>query len=225
MSSSRKDKGKGKVKGKSKDSSCLICGRSDHFWRQCPERHSKSSGKGCKNGSRTFYLGAARGFDSELFEAVVLQADVVLDCGATETAGGVEAVQILVDAVKQGFSDSRVDVDSLDRPWFRFADDHWCRALSRVWLLTPMGWISIYTLEAENVPVLAGMNLLENHDMSFRRNEFLVYDAEGHTRSVPLRRSPSGHRILNLLLKGQRRVVFSLTRQQVTSLRIRENRI
>ena len=155
-----------------------------------PERHSKGSGKGGKNGSRTFYLGAAWGLDSELFETVVLQADVVLDCGATETAGGVEAVQILVDAVKQGFSDSRVEVDSLDRPWFRFANGHWCRALSRVWLLTPMGWISICTLEAENVPVLAGMNLLENHDISFRRNEFLVYDAEGHTRSVPSRRSP-----------------------------------
>ena len=117
VSSSRKGKGKGSSV------------RSDHFWRQCPERHSKGSGKG--NG-------------------------------------------------------------------------HWGGALSRVWLLTPMGWISIYTLEAENVPVLAGMILLENHDISFRRNEFLVYDAEGHTRSVPLRRSPSGHRILNLLLKGQR---------------------
>ena len=46
-------------------------------------------------------------------------------------------------------------------------------------------WISIYTLEAENVPVLAGMNLLEAHDIFFRRNEFLVYDAEGHVRSVP----------------------------------------
>ena len=78
----------------------------------------------------------------------------VLDCGATETAGGVEAVQILVDAVKQGFSDSRVEVDALDRPWFRFANGHWGRALSRVWLLTPVGWISIYTLEAQNVPVL-----------------------------------------------------------------------
>ena len=131
---------------------------------------------------------------------MVLQADVVLDCGATETAGGVGAVQILVDAVKQVFfSNSRVEVGSLDRPWFRFANGHWGRALSRVWLLTPMGWINIYTLEAENVPVLAGMNLLENHDISFRRNEFLAYDDEGHTRSVPLRRSPSGHRILNLL--------------------------
>ena len=62
VSSSRKGKGNGKVKGKSKDSSCLICGRSDHFWRQCPQQHSKGSGKGGKDGSRTFYLGAAWGF-------------------------------------------------------------------------------------------------------------------------------------------------------------------
>ena len=54
------------------------------------------------------------------------------------------------------------------------------------------------------MPVLAGMNLLENHYISFKRDEFLVYDAEGQVRSVPLRRSPSGHRILNLLLFGQR---------------------
>ena len=72
----------------------------------------KDLAKDVKNGSRTFYLGAAWGLDSELFETVVLQADVVLDCGATETAGGVETVQILVDAVKQGFPDSRVEVDS-----------------------------------------------------------------------------------------------------------------
>ena len=81
-------------------------------------------------------MGAAWISDSELFKTVVLQADVVLDCGATETAGGVEAVQILVDAVTQGYPDSRVEVDSLDRPWFRFAYGHWGTALSRVW------WIS-----------------------------------------------------------------------------------
>ena len=84
------------MKGKSKDSSCLVCGR-------IAERQSKGCGKGGKNGSRAFYLGAAWGFDSELFETVALQADVVLDCGATETAGGVEAVQILVDAVDTRF--------------------------------------------------------------------------------------------------------------------------
>ena len=105
-----------------------------------------------------------------------------------------------MDAVTQGSPDSRVEVDSLDRPWFRFANGHWGRALSRLWLLTRTGWISIYTLEAENVPVLACINLLENHDISLNRNEVLVYDAERHARNVPLRRSPSGHRVLNLLL-------------------------
>ena len=169
VSSSRKCKGKGKVKGKSKDSSCLICGRNDHFWRQCPERHSKGSAKGGKQWTSHVLFGSCFGvLILNCFETVVLQADVVLDCGATETAGGVEAVQILVDAVKQGFSDSRVEVDSLDRPWFRFANGHWSRALSRVWLLTPMGWISIYTLEAENVPVLASMNLLEESRYPFQ---------------------------------------------------------
>ena len=57
----------------------------------------------------------------------MLQADVVLDCGATETAGGVEAVQILVDAVTQGFPDSRVAL------WtdggFVPTNGHWRRAL------------------------------------------------------------------------------------------------
>ena len=71
----------------SKDPSCLICGRSDHF----PERRWKGSGKGKIDLARFTWT-------------VVLQGDVVLDCGATETAGGVEAVQILVDAVTQGFS-------------------------------------------------------------------------------------------------------------------------
>ena len=119
---SRKGKGKGKLKRKSN----LICGRSGHFWRQCSERQCKRSGKRRKNGSRTFYLGAAWSFDSELFETVVLQADVALDCGATETACG------LVDAVTQGFPHSRVEVDSLERPRIRFANGHWGRALSRV---------------------------------------------------------------------------------------------
>ena len=72
----------------------------------------------------------------------MLQAHAVLDCGATETPGGVEAVHILVDAVARGFPDAIVEVDSLNRPWFRCASGHQGRALSRVWLLTLLGWIS-----------------------------------------------------------------------------------
>ena len=93
--SSRKGKGKGKVKGKSKDSSCLICGRSNDIRKDL---------------AKEVKMDLAR-FIWELLGVLILnclrqwcfQADVVLDGGATETAGGVEAVQILVDAVKQGF--------------------------------------------------------------------------------------------------------------------------
>ena len=56
--------------------------------------------------------------------------------------------------------------------------------------MAPLGWIIVDTSEADNVLVLAGMILLENHEISFMRNEFLVYYAEGHERGVPLRRSP-----------------------------------
>ena len=102
----------------------------------------------------------------------MLQAAVVMDSGATKTGIGVEAMRVLVDAVAQGFPESLVEVDSLDRPWFRFADGHWSKVFSRVWMLTPIGWVSIYTLDAEHVPVLAGVNLLEIHDVSFKPNEF-----------------------------------------------------
>ena len=72
------------------------------------------------------------------------QADVVLDCGATETEGVVEAVQIVVGAVTQGLPESLVEVDSLDRLWFRFTNGHWSKALSRVRLLTPMGAFTLW---------------------------------------------------------------------------------
>ena len=122
----------------------------NHFKRQCLDRHTKGGSKGSNNEARTFYLGATWTLDSELFGPEVLQADAVFDCGATETAGGVEAGQILVDAVRQGFS--------------RF---------------------------------------VQTKRVSGRANE------EGNQRSVPLRRAPSGHRILTSAVLGTaHRVAF-----------------
>ena len=100
---------------------------------------------------------------------MVLQADLVMDSGATKTGIGVEAMRVLVDAVKRSFPASLIEVESLDRPWFRFADGHWGRAISRVLLLSPMGWVSIYTLDAENVPDLAGVSLLDNNVLQAKR--------------------------------------------------------
>ena len=83
--------------------------------------------------------------------------------------------------------DSRVEVDSLDRPWFRFANSTWQSLVADV-----LGMDQHSHFGSRKRTLFAGLNLPENHDISFRRNEFLVYDAGGHARSVPLRRSPSG---------------------------------
>ena len=108
--SSRKGKSKGKLKGKSKGSSCLICGHSvlNDSRKDLAQEVNMDLARFTWEHLGVLILNCLRHF--------VLLADVVLDCGATETAGGVEAVQILVDAVTQGFPDSRVEVDSLDRP-------------------------------------------------------------------------------------------------------------
>ena len=198
----KSSKGSGKS-GKSKGRGCLICGKTDHFWRECPDRHapkggSSSSTKG-KGKNKSFYLGNMWAFDSFGFIAVVMKAEMVLDCGATESAGGGEAVQNLIDALFENYDEAELDVDTEDWPWLRFANGEWGQALSRVWILCPMGWIGIYLLDAENVPVLAGVNLMEQHDVSFRRNELTLYQPDGSIRAVPLRRAPSGHRLLNVL--------------------------
>ena len=36
---------------------------------------------------------------------------------------------------------------------------------------TPMGWVGIYTLDAQKVPVLAVMHVLENEEISSGRSE------------------------------------------------------
>ena len=61
------------------------------------------------------------GLDSFGFIAVVMKTETVLDCGATETASGGEAVQDLIDAVFENYDKADMDVDTEDRPWFRFA--------------------------------------------------------------------------------------------------------
>ena len=123
---------------------------------------------------------------------------MVLDSGATETAGGLEAVQEFLEGMYESFAEASCMIDVEDRPWFRFANGNWGQALSRAWVYTPLGWLGIYVLDAPNIPVLAGMNWLDNHDLSFRRNVLEFFDEDGSSKPMPLRVSPAGHRILNV---------------------------
>ena len=165
VSSSRKGKGKGKVKGKSKNSSCLICGRSDHCWRQCPERQSMNDSR--KDLAKEVKMDLAR-FIWELLGVSILNCLRLLCSKRMLSWIVVRQKQLVVSRLCRFWwmQWHKVFV-ILASKWTLWTDHgfvllmvgHWGRALSRVWL-TPMGWISIHTLEAENVPVPAGMNLL-----------------------------------------------------------------
>ena len=75
----------------------------------------------------------------------------------------------------------------------------WDQALSRVWVDAPIGWLSIYVLDADSVPILAGVDWLDQHDVSFRKNLLHLYDEKGeHAASLGLRRGTSGHRLLDV---------------------------
>eukprot|EP00959_Pyramimonas_sp_CCMP1952_P003532 74348-Pyramimonas_sp.AAC.1 len=142
---------------------CLICGRPDHYWGQCPDRYSskgksfaKGGSKGKSKKGKVHYIGGIFCMDMILSLSCPSSTEIVLDCGATTTAGGGDAVEKLFSAVAEKFPDAKIEVNASDRPWFKFANGQWGQALSKVWLFAPIGWLGIYLLDADEVPVLAG---------------------------------------------------------------------
>ena len=80
-------------------------------------------------------------------------------------------MQNLVDAVTQVFPDSRVDVDSLDRPWFRFANGRWA-VLCQESVADSTGMDQRVHSGSRKRARSCPLNLLENQDISIGRSEF-----------------------------------------------------
>ena len=90
----------------------------------------------------------------------LLDDEAMIDSGASASAGGEAAVRKLVTAVVSANPAAEVLVDSRDRPYFRFGDGRWGRALYSVTLGFDRGqWgkIKLYGLKSPGVPVLLGM--------------------------------------------------------------------
>ena len=81
----------------------------------------------------------------------------MIDSGACASAGGHAAVRDLTAAVTRANPAVTVYVDQGDKPWFRFGDGKWGRAMYRVELAFPSFKLSIYALNSPGVPVLLGM--------------------------------------------------------------------
>ena len=88
----------------------------------------------------------------------------LVDTGATATAGGKQAVQDLCKALVSSRPNLEVTVFETARPWFRFGNGKWGRALYKVTLKDPTSDVSmsIYALPAVDVPVLTGMKELQH---------------------------------------------------------------
>lgn len=101
---------------------------------------------------------------SSTSERKMSATESLVDTGATATAGGKKAVSDLCKAVVAARPDVKLDVFPSARPWFRFGNGRWGRALYKVTLrdLTTKTSVSLYALPAVGIPVLMGMRELND---------------------------------------------------------------
>ena len=122
----------------------------------------------------------------------------VVDTGATATAGGRWAVQQLCQVILKNRPGSTADVytGASDRPWFRYGDGKWGRALFRVTITYGDTRLTVYSLPSPGVPVLTGMREL-------RALKALLGCVDGRSlimgKPTTLRRSRKNHLILDYL--------------------------
>ena len=174
-------------------------------------RHGSGKGFGCKHNNTCHMLSVDLPPEEMLFNPVQtssssersLPTESLIDTGATATAGGKNAVRDLCKALVTARPDLKIDIHEQSRPWFRFGDGRWCRALYRV---TTCNYcisdkrshvdVSIYALPAQGVPVLTGMRELPsmNAILNCSSGRCLLYG-----RPVELQKNPKNHLILDYL--------------------------
>ncbi|CAE7438764.1 unnamed protein product [Symbiodinium sp. CCMP2592] len=198
---------------------CFICGSKDHDFRTCPRRQ----GKGHKGGRQ----GSVHFSDASVFTVTAEPADemvedvpafmsqgelstqemagfAVLDTGATETVGSLPAVEQLMRARHQhlGYAE---EVRVVDQPpkRFKFGNGEYAYSASYILLPQQLGaqaiQLGIFTLDVSGVPLLVGIRTMRRLGAVLDLSKFvIVFTAVDMNRAIPLRRSPSGHALLDL---------------------------
>ncbi|CAE7893849.1 unnamed protein product, partial [Symbiodinium necroappetens] len=171
-----KSKGKGKPKGKQG-----MYFNADAAWK------GKGKGKHHDSSQRTVNAYASDFFAGGLELTSTLEATAtvtteptpelgMVDCGATASAAPEAVVKGLIASILEKDRGARVDIDANARPYFRFGDGRWGRALYRVRIASALSGVirsfSLYALpnpkeyfqagfdKASLVPILIGMDFL-----------------------------------------------------------------
>ena len=196
---------------------CFICGDRGHGFRNCPKRNNNGSpgghhNKGTKKG--TFWVEAVT--PSPLaFVGMVAQASKqimdttgygVLDLGATETVGSLEALESLMALRhQQAGEDEQIQVftgPSVNKP-FRFGNGGIKFSESYVLIPQRLGearvMLGLYTIDANKVPILIGMKTLEKLGAIIDvQGQCMVLANVAPDFKIPLGKSHAGHLLVDL---------------------------
>ncbi|CAK0867947.1 unnamed protein product, partial [Prorocentrum cordatum] len=139
-------------------------------------------------------------YQAELNDSGLAPSEAMVDCGASASAGGERAVQALVAAVAAANPQARIEINKNERPWFRFGDNKWGRALYKVSVEFEPGFVlGIFALSPGVPLVLLGMTARDLESwpaiVNFRTGEAVI-----RGQLVQLRKTPGkGHCILDLV--------------------------
>ena len=220
-------KGKGKSKGKK--------GKINH-WMDIQAQWKGSKGKGKNKGMNMytnemfqdgFDLHGLEMSDRDLFLSspsappgshTNSSSDALIDCGATASAGPEESVKGLIRAVLETDRSASIHIEKYMRPYFRFGNGKWGRALYRVTISSNVSGrvrsFSIFALpnppdlhhpefdRSTLVPILLGMDHLSGIDtaMIIDFSTGLALDAyDSDTEPYRLKKNHKGHYVYDVL--------------------------
>ena len=217
---SYKGKSKGKSKGKDKgktvfkgakgssrsDDTCLHCGARGHWARDCPQRARAAHWSSTDYDGYNF-LSIRMGMVAEPHSVDTLPyqpGHAYLDCGATDSFGGIEAVEDYARLCEDlNYTGAIRNIDDQDRPKYTFGDGAVQKMMFRADLGIEVngkaGTLGVHVVDTGKVPLLIGMGALRKLDatVNFRTGACILGAIDPHTvRLLP--RAPTGHLVLDL---------------------------
>ena len=209
---------------------CFICGDKTNEFRSCPKRqHNPNSGSG--KGGKAIYMvddgvmGDSNGRAVEKTNAApsslptcelpgVLAADAgdpskdrlrfaVIDTGATETVGSMDALEFVLGQRHEYFGDEHVDIDTNTTKEFKFGNGQTRSASSFVCVPQTIGGqstsLGVFALDVPNIPILIGIRTLQKLGAVVNVLETcLEFRSIFPGYRVPLVRGNNGHLLLDL---------------------------
>ena len=208
---------------------CFVCGDKGHDWRNCPKRGSSGSSSSRPAGgaigmveevfmvsapSSSAADGATGNPSPQDLQRSILAATScsgthhrlgfgVIDTGATETVGSLEAIEYIMSCRSKTFPGEMVGVDGSRKKRFRFGNAEERAAESYILLPQRVNGcgtnLGVYTLDVPEVPVLIGIRTMDKLGAVVNvRERYIEFTEIFPGTRIPLTRAQNGHLLINL---------------------------